>query len=137
MVHGDLKGVCYHSRGQIHPTVLITSTPLKANILVDETGHARTTDFGLLKITSGPAGLLTSSSTGQSGTVIYETIVEWLPFHKDVGYTISLKIVKGERPFRRSKFTDRLWGMLELFRESQPYSCPNIEEVLHRLEMAL
>ena len=65
MTHGDLKGV---RSGQIHyPTLL--SLPVKANILVNKTGHARLADFGLLTIISDPANLLSSSSHTQAGTV--------------------------------------------------------------------
>ena len=40
----------------------------KANILVDQTGHARLADFGLLTVVSDPANLLSSSSYTQGGT---------------------------------------------------------------------
>jgi serine/threonine protein kinase len=42
---------------------------VQANILIDQTGHARLADFGLLTIISDPANLFSSSSCGQGGTV--------------------------------------------------------------------
>ena len=42
--------------------------PVKANILIDQAGHARLADFGLLTIIKDPANLLTSSSYTQGGT---------------------------------------------------------------------
>ena len=49
------------------PTLL--SLPFKANILIDQSGHARLADFGLLTIISDPKYLLSSSSHTQAGTV--------------------------------------------------------------------
>ena len=51
-----------------HSTVL-TNLTLKANILIDETGQPRLADFGLLKITSDPANIFSSSSNSPVGTV--------------------------------------------------------------------
>ena len=56
--------MCYST----HSTVL-TSLSFKANILIDETGHACLADFGLLTIISDPANFLSSSSYSQGGTV--------------------------------------------------------------------
>lgn len=47
MIHGDLKG---------------------ANILIDETGHPRLADFGLLTIISDPENRVSASSTNPGGT---------------------------------------------------------------------
>jgi len=65
MIHGDLKGVC--SDGLGYPTIS-PSLLAKANILIDQTGHARLADFGLLTIVSDPANLLSSRSFTQGGT---------------------------------------------------------------------
>ena len=47
---------------------ILPSPPIKANILIDQTGHARIADFGLLTIISDPANVLRSSSYTQGGT---------------------------------------------------------------------
>ena len=47
---------------------ILPSSPVKANILIDQTGHACLADFGLLTIISDPANLLSSSSFTQGGT---------------------------------------------------------------------
>ena len=64
MIHGDLKGV---SLPRLEAFIL-PSLSIKANILVDQSGHARLADFGLLTILSDPANGLTSSSFTQGGT---------------------------------------------------------------------
>ena len=66
MIHGDLKGVHFFL-AKISPFTLL-SFPVKANILIDETGHARLADFGLLTIITDPMNLLTSSEYTQGGT---------------------------------------------------------------------
>lgn len=162
MIHGDLKGVCFH-----FPDLLryLTNSP-KANILIDGTGNALLADFGLLTIISNPANLLSSSSDAQSGTVrwmgpeliapnqygfeksrptkssdcyalgmvVYETVTGKLPFHNDTDITVSLKVVNGERPRRETTFTDRLWRMLERCWAPHPDDRPTIEGVLQCLE---
>ena len=65
MIHGDLKGVRSY-RLSYPPTS--SSLHFKANILIDQTGHARLADFGLLTIISDPTNLLSSSSYTQGGT---------------------------------------------------------------------
>ena len=50
VVHGDLKGV----RALSKPRLAAMLIPRKSNILVDATGHARLTDFGLVTITQFP-----------------------------------------------------------------------------------
>ena len=57
----------YVSDGQSYSPVLLYSL-VKANILIDQTGHARLADFGLLTIMKDPTNLLTSSSYTQGGT---------------------------------------------------------------------
>ena len=64
MIHGDLKGVRLR---QLEASIL-PSLPIKANVLVDQNGHARLADFGLLTIMSDPANGLSSSSFTQGGT---------------------------------------------------------------------
>ena len=65
MVHGDLKGVRFFT-ASIAP--VLPSLPAKVNILIDQRGHARLADFGLLSIISDPKYLLSSSSHTQGGT---------------------------------------------------------------------
>jgi len=67
MSHGDLKGV--RIRRPESPIHLTKSTHgIKANILIDQIGHARIADFGLLTIISDPTNVLPSSSYAQGGT---------------------------------------------------------------------
>ena len=66
MIHGDLKGVRFR---QLEHFPILTSLPVKANILIDKAGHARLADFGLLTIISDPANCLSSNSCTQGGTV--------------------------------------------------------------------
>jgi len=65
MIHGDLKGV---RRRQLGFSILL-SLFTQVNILIDQTGHARLADFGLLTVISDPTIGLSSSSFSQGGTV--------------------------------------------------------------------
>ena len=65
MIHGDLKGVRFLCGGC---STISPCFPVKANILIDQTGHARLADFGLLTVISDPANLLSSTSYVQGGT---------------------------------------------------------------------
>ena len=47
---------------------MLLSLPFKANILIDQAGHARLADFGLLTVISDPTNFLSSSSYTQGGT---------------------------------------------------------------------
>jgi serine/threonine protein kinase len=49
------------------PSILLIF-PVKANILIDQTGHARLSDFGLLTIITDPTNLLTSTTYSQGGS---------------------------------------------------------------------
>ena len=53
--------------GQCYPSILLIF-PVKTNILIDKTGHARLADFGLLTIITDPTNLLTSTTYSQGGT---------------------------------------------------------------------
>jgi hypothetical protein len=57
----------YVSNDKSHSPILL-DFPVKANILIDQTGHARLADFGLLTIMKDPTNLLASSSYTQGGT---------------------------------------------------------------------
>ena len=65
MVHGDLKGV-----GHLNSLPLPISNTLhvKANILIDGTGHACLADFGLVTIISDATSLVSSSQFTHGGT---------------------------------------------------------------------
>ena len=65
MIHGDLKGVRLQ---QVDGSPSL-NLYIKANILVDQAGHARVADFGLLTIISDPtSGLFSNVSTQGGGT---------------------------------------------------------------------
>ena len=66
MIHADLKGVRLYCRNGA--SILVTSMPIKANILIDHKSSPRLADFGLLTMTSEPTILLASSSHGHGGT---------------------------------------------------------------------
>ena len=55
--------------GRGHTPILPTLVPIKANILIDQTGRALLADFGLLTIISDPTNGLSSSSSMQGGSV--------------------------------------------------------------------
>ena len=74
-----------------------------------------------------------SSDCYALGMVVYETIGGKLPFANDTDYIISMKVVKGERPPRRAKFTEGLWELLEVCWAPHPNNRPSIEEVLRSL----
>ena len=63
IIHGDVKGVCF----QIPQSVLyVPLTYPKANVLVDNDGHACLTDFGLTQVI--PDGEAFSPTTNMGGT---------------------------------------------------------------------
>lgn len=66
MIHGDLKGVRLK---WLKPLPKLTERIFKANILINETGRALLTDFGLLKIISDPTNFSASSSYAKGGLV--------------------------------------------------------------------
>lgn len=69
------------------------------------------------------------------GMVIYEIVSGNLPFHEHAKPAVYVKVVKGERPSRGSKFTDSLWAVLEWCWASEPSDRPSIDVVLQHLEM--
>ena len=75
-----------------------------------------------------------SSDCYALGMVIYETISGNVPFHKDADLAVSMKVVEGKHPPRGVKFTENLWGTLELCWASMPNNRPSIKDVLRCLE---
>lgn len=75
-----------------------------------------------------------SSDCYAFGMVIYETMSGVKPFHKLTDFVVVLKVVKGERPSRGPRFTDRLWEMVKSCWASQPNDRPSVGDVLQYLE---
>ena len=65
MVHGDLKGVGLLDSS---PLPISNTSHVKANILIDENGHACLADFGLVTIISGTSSFGSSSQFAHGGT---------------------------------------------------------------------
>jgi len=156
---GISKGCVFY--GQSYSPIL-TGFPVKANILIDQTGNARLADFGLITIRSDSSscgqggtvrwmspellspqefGFTKSHSTKSSdcyalGMVIYETISGNPPFYELTTHAVLSKVLDGVRPPRGMKFTESLWKTLELCWAPQPNDRPGIEDVLQRLERA-
>ena len=63
MIHGDLKGV---RPRQVEASSSL-SLSIKANILVDQAGHARVADFGLLTLISDSTNGLSTNISAQGG----------------------------------------------------------------------
>ena len=57
VIHGDLKGVCERCKSRFTTTL----TPGQPNILVDDCGNARITDFGFTTVTQNPDSTSTAS----------------------------------------------------------------------------
>ena len=68
------------------------------------------------------------------GMVVYETISGKLPFHEHADLAVFVKVLKGDRPTRRARFTNDLWKMLESCWVPQPNDRPSIGDVLQCLE---
>lgn len=78
------RGYAFPAEGHSH---ILFSLSVKANVLVDETCHARLADFGLLTVTSDPANLFPSSSYGPGGTGRWMSPERILP--DDFGFKTS------------------------------------------------
>src|SRR5258708_2148807 len=91
MVHGDLKGVGLLCST---PPSISNKSSVKANILIDETGHARLADFGLLAIVSDATGHASSSPSAHGGT--FRWMSPELFYPRDFGLEDS----------RRTKYSD-------------------------------
>ena len=91
MVHGDLKGVGFSCST---PLSISNNSPLKANVLIDETSRARLADFGMLAIISDATGLASSSLLVHGGTLRWMSPELFYP--EDFGFKDS----------RRTKHSD-------------------------------
>lgn len=145
MIHGDLKGANILIDGTGNALLAdfgllaIISDP--ANLLSSSSNAQGGTIrwMGPELIAPEQFGLEKSRPTKASdcyalGMVVYETVSGKLPFHKDTDFGVTLKVVKGERPRREAKFTDRLWGMVEWCWAAHPDDRPSVEDVLQCLE---
>ena len=65
MVHGDLKGVRFRCR---YLLLYFPYFSVQANVVIDQTGHARLADFGLLTIVTDHTNLLPPSLPVHGGT---------------------------------------------------------------------
>lgn len=68
------------------------------------------------------------------GMVMYQTISGKLPFQGFLDTTVSLKVMRGNRPSRGTKFPDHLWQIVESCWTHQPDDRPTIEEILQYFE---
>lgn len=128
--------------------------------MIDNNGHARLTDFGLLEMISeesscgsggaasirwmspellvpGQFGLEESHPTKESdcyalGMVIYEVLSGETPFAQYVGPVVLIRVLKGERPRRPpgKLITDGIWKMLNLCWKAQPRDRINANGIL-------
>ena len=96
-----------------YPIVLL-NLRVKANILIDQTRHARLADFGLLTIMSDPTNLSSSSSCAQGGTARWMSpeLIDPQKFGYENShptkssdcYTLGMVIyetISGHRPFNK------------------------------------
>lgn len=145
MIHGDLKGANILIDGTGHARLadfgLLTILSDPANFLSSSScaqgGTVRW--MGPELIDPERFGFEKRHPTESSdcyalGMVIYETISGELPFQKHTDYTVSLKVMAGERPPRRPKFTNSLWDMLQLCWKSHPDDRPSVGDVLQCLQ---
>jgi len=70
------------------------------------------------------------------GMVIYEVLSGQRPFAQDKDFVVIQKVIEGKRPERPpgTRFTNELWGMLELCWNHKPCDRPSLETILKRLE---
>ena len=130
MIHGDLKGVRFRILvTDFLPNALLT----KANILIDNSGHARLADFGLLTIVSDPANSTASSSSTKGGTTRWmspELLEPDLFDFKDSGPTkesdcyafglVILEVLSGQAPFPSYKEFTVMRKVIEGERPGRP-----------------
>jgi len=155
---GISKGCVSETRNHRHAR---SSPGLKVNILIDNDGQARLTDFNLITIASLTAGgkipwmspellhpekfgLEESHLTKESdcyalGMVIYEVLSGQTPFSRWRDPGIVYVVLGGERPKRPEGdegklFTDGIWEVLERCWQSQPDARSSAKTILSGLE---
>jgi len=86
-------------------------------------------------------GLTRESDCYALGMVIYEVLSGEIPFASRTDTATVFKVLEGERPERPqgtqgARFTDSIWGMLELCWKPRPSDRPNLDIVLRCLQDA-
>jgi serine/threonine protein kinase len=127
MIHGDLKGVRF-STASLHPVTNLIL--IKANVMIDQNGHARLADFGLLTFVSDPSNPTNSSSIMNSGTTRWMSpellhpeefnFEKSRPTKKSDCYALGmviLEVLSEEPPFARDK---EFIVMLKVIRGERP-----------------
>jgi len=130
VIHGDLKG---------------------ANILIDEDGHARLTDFGLTSIILGdksvlsfqdahptPATTWQAPEISQGGVVTKEgdvftfamVAVETFTEHPTAIQCYAAAVSTGGCPQRPATFNDDLWGLMQACWNRDPWKRPTTFELV-------
>ena len=137
---------------------------LQANILVDQTRHARLADFGLTTILSDSTTSnfharggslrwmspelfdpeIENRQTKHSdcyafGMVIYEVLSGHVPFYEYPDLVVYALVFRGNRPEKLRGiegiwFTDDVWKLLERCWLPEPQNRPRMEDVLQLLE---
>ena len=92
MIHGDLKGVCMTWTTSHDPTANLAF--IKANVMIDQDGHARLADFGLLTFVSDPTNPTNSSSVTNAGTTRWMS--PELLYPEEFGFNHSQPTVKSD-----------------------------------------
>jgi len=137
MIHGDLKG---------------------PNILVDDSGCARITDFGLARVTQSPDTMWSASRRGNTprwaapevldekphskeadvysfAMVMIEVFTGAVPFSHRTTNAVILDVMDGFRPPRPTHptFTEDLWALMQNCWDQEPHLRPEASEVLRSI----
>ncbi|KAF9644879.1 kinase-like protein [Thelephora ganbajun] len=154
LVSDVAEGLCY-----LHSYNLIHGDLKGENILVDDSGHARITDFGLAMVTQNLDSVLsTSSRHGNTprwsapevlregkfskeadifsfAMVMIEAFTGAIPFSEKQSGAAMFEIMVGLRPQRPTHptFTDKLWILMQNCWNQDPRLRPAVSEVLSAL----